>query len=186
MIREREINNLYFDWMYDQIGDRYSSIVTYNQLLMYLHTVDFQWDIPMDSNRAFDGISLRDKFAFENNIPTEEVQLYLDYPCSMLEMMIALAIRCEYHIMEDDKYGDRTSQWFWGMIVSLGLGNMKDSKFDKKFVDETLDIFFKHEYKPDGEGGLFTVPNCAHDMRETEIWYQMMYYLNFALDNNYI
>lgn len=48
---------------------------------------------------------------------------YLDNrPCSVLEMIIALAIRLEEHIMDDPDIGNRTGQWFWDMIVSLGLG----------------------------------------------------------------
>ena len=41
-------------------------------------------------------------------------------------MMIALAIRCEEHIMDDPDAGDRTGQWFWSMLVSLGLGSMDE------------------------------------------------------------
>lgn len=40
-----------------------------------------------------------------------------------LEMIIALAIRLEEHIMDDPDIGNRTGQWFWDMIVSLGLGS---------------------------------------------------------------
>lgn len=186
MIREREINNLYFDWMYDKVADRNDSTTTYNQLLMYLHTIDFVWTIPMDENRAYDGIDLRDRFATDCGIEAHEIDTYMPYPCSMLEMMIALAIRCEEHIMGDDMIGDRTSYWFWGMIISLGLDGMSDGHFDKNYVDHVRDIFFSRNYKPNGDGGLFRIPNCKYDMRETEIWYQMMYYLSYTQSDIYI
>lgn len=35
----------------------------------------------------------------------------------------------------------------------------------------------EREYERNGEGGLFTVNN-GRDMRTTEIWYQMNYYLS--------
>ena len=42
------------------------------------------------------------------------ISAYLDNKtCSVLEMMIALAIRCEEHIMDDPDVGNRTGQWFW-------------------------------------------------------------------------
>lgn len=99
-----------------------------------------------------------------------------DRPCSVLEMMIALSIRCEEHIMDDPDIGNRTGQWFWSMLVSLGIGAMDDRKFDRYFVDRTLERFLDREYERNGEGGLFTVNN-GRDMRRTEIWYQMQYHL---------
>ena len=93
-------------------------------------------------------------------------------------MMVALAIRCEENIMDDPSYGNRTGQWFWGMIVNLGLGFMTDSRFDEKFVDDVIFRFLNREYEPDGKGGLFTVRNCKYDLRTVEIWYQMCWYLD--------
>lgn len=92
--------------------------------------------------------------------------------------MIALAVRCEEHIMDDPDIGDRTGQWFWNMIVSLGLGSMTDERFDGEYVDEVVDIFLNREYERNGEGGLFTVNDTDRDMRNVEIWYQMHWYLN--------
>ncbi|MFQ7396490.1 MAG: hypothetical protein ACLRNW_01500 [Neglectibacter sp.] len=43
--------------------------------------------------------------------------------------------------MDDPDAGDRTGQWFWSMLVSLGLGSMDDRKFDRYFVDQTLERF---------------------------------------------
>ena len=47
---------------------------------------------------------------------------------------------------------------------------------DRYFVDQTLERFLERGYGRNGEGGLFTVDN-GRDMRNTEIWYQMNYYL---------
>ena len=96
----------------------------------------------------------------------------------MLEMMIALAIRCEEDIMNDSSIGDRTKQWFWGMVVSLGLGPMHDAYYDRDFVTDVLDKFVKGLYEPDGRGGLFTIPGCREDLRNVEIWYQLCWYLD--------
>ena len=96
-------------------------------------------------------------------------------------MMTALAIRCEENIMDDTRYGDRTTQWFWGMINNLGLGSMWGDNYDKVYVDQVLQTFLNRDYAPNGKGGLFTIRNCDRDLRDVEIWYQLNWYLNSIL-----
>lgn len=170
---------MYFNWMCHLLdnGRRYSSVV-YSRLLRYLHEIPFQYSIPMDENREVDGFELRYRFARENNLNDIEIAHYLDRrPCSMLEMMVALAIRMEEHIMEDLDIGDRTGEWFWEMIVSLGLESMTNSRYDADYVAFALERFFNRRYTRDGEGGLFTVRNSRQDMRSLDIWYQMCAYI---------
>ena len=176
-MNEDRIENEYFEWMYDLVcGKRYSKSVSYRTLLMYLHSTEFIYSIPKDRNRAVDGIGLRRRFALSENC--EEKADYLTGPCSVLEMMIALSIRCEEGFMDDPTVGDRTGQWFWGMIVNLGLGPMTDNRFDKHLVHDILTRFLKREYEADGRGGLFTVNHSKYDMRDVEIWTQKNYYLD--------
>lgn len=174
-----ELNDPYFEWMYRLVvDDRYSN-KSYRRLFHKLHDTEFAYTIPMDGNRAEDGIELRYRFGREQGYRDAVIANRLDIrPCSILEMMIALAIRCEEHIMEDPDIGNRTGQWFWSMLVSLGLGSMSDVRFDPVRVDEILDRFMDHDYAPDGKGGLFTIRNPLFDMRSMEIWYQMNCYLN--------
>ena len=173
-----ELIDRYFDWMYQLVVDDRYSKQSYRKLFFKLHGTEFTYTIPMDGNRAEDGIDLRYRFGREHLYSDAMVASCLDdRPCSILEMMIALSIRCEEHIMDDPDVGDRTGQWFWSMLVSLGLGSMEDQKFDRYFVDETLERFLNRGYERNGEGGLFTVNN-GRDMRRTEIWYQMNYYLS--------
>lgn len=177
MTRDATINK-YFNWLYDLVcGKRYSKSMSYEKLLMRLHDREFVYSILMDENRAEDGVDLRYRFGDEYDC-LDEVKLYLTGPCSVLEMMVALAFRCEDHIMCDSDYGNRTSQWFWGMITNLGLGSMTDKHYDRDFVDETIDIFLNREYEPDGKGGLFTIRDCEFDLRTIDIWYQLNWYLN--------
>jgi hypothetical protein len=136
----------------------------------------------MDGNRAADGIELRYRFGYENRYTSDLINAWLDHrPCSVLEMMVALSFRCEEHIMDDPTIGNRTGQWFWGMIMNLGLESMDDSRFDIYKVDDIIFKFLNRQYKPDGEGGLFTVTKRRNDLRETEIWYQMCWYLSEVL-----
>ena len=99
-------------------------------------------------------------------------------PCSVLEMMIALAIRCEETIMDNPLYGDRTAQWFWRMMSNLGLGLMTDDIYDRDLVKQKIDRFLNREYDPDGKGGLFYIRGCAEDLRNVEIWAQLCWYLD--------
>ena len=175
-LRER-IGNEYFEWMFRLVcGKRYAKKVSYRKLLRYLHDVEFEYSIPKDENRAEDGIDLRYRFVCLQDC--EDMLIYLDGPCSVLEMMIALAIRCEENIMDDEHVGDRTGQWFWGMIVSLGLGSMTDNRFDIEYTEEVIGRFLDRDYEPDGRGGLFTIKDCNRDLRDVEIWYQLCWYLD--------
>lgn len=169
----------YFDWMYNLVCD---SRMPYQKLLMYLHTVEFTYSIPMDDNRAVDGVNLRYRFAYENDYHPAMIAEYIDRgPCSVLEMMVALAHRCEEQIACDQEYGDRTKQWFMAMIRSLGLENMTNASFDEYHTSRIIFRFLNREYKPNGEGSLFTVNQYRRDMRLVEIWYQMCWYLNEVL-----
>lgn len=176
MIFEEQINNEYFEWLCELIdAKRFSKRVSYRKLLMHLHNIEFTWIIPLDNNRADDGIQLRRRFALARN--DLALQRCLTGPCSVLEMMVALAVRCEEWIMDDEQMGNRTGQWFWGMIHNLGLSPMTDSKFDRDFIDDAIARFLNREYEPNGKGGLFTVKHCDHDMRNVEIWCQLSWYL---------
>ena len=171
------IQNEYFEWIFGLVcGKRYAKNLSYRKLLMHMHKTEFIYFIPKDANRLEDGLDLRYRFtlAIDDNYALE----YLDDPCSVLEMMVALAIRCEENIMDDPNVGDRTGQWFWGMVVNLGLGSMTDDMFDKQIVDDILYRFLYREYEPNGEGGLFTIKDCEKDLRKVEIWYQLCWYLD--------
>lgn len=173
--QDRVIND-YFEWLCELIDSkRFAKSVSYRKLLMRLHDIEFTYFVPYDDNRADDGKQMRRRFALIH----KDMSLveYLAGPCSVLEMMVALAVRCET-IMDDTSYGDRTGQWFWGMIHNLGLSSMTDSKFDKANVDYIITRFLNREYEPNGKGGLFTVRHYERDMRTVEIWCQLSWYLD--------
>ncbi len=175
-------HDCYFEWMLRKV-EMVKQGKGYRTLLTYLHDTEFRYSIPADENRAEDGIDLRYRFALEqgHKMPFAEAPQEAERPCSVLEMMVALAIRCEEHIMHDPAIGVRTSQWFWGMIANLGLNSMADDRFDEAFVDKRLSMFLDRAYEKNGEGGLFTVADCRFDLRKVEIWYQMCWYLDSIL-----
>lgn len=184
MRKSNKIFDHYFDWMYDLVCDKKYMNISYKKLFEFLNNVEFTYTIPKDRNRAIDGVDFRYRFGCENGYSRETIDHYFgDRPCSVLEMMVALAFRIEEQIMDDPDYGNRTGQWFWHMVVNLGLGNMCDNRFDSGFVETVIARFLHHEYAPDGTNGLFKVSNPIDDMRDTEIWWQAMWYLNEFLED---
>jgi hypothetical protein len=176
MTFEDRINDEYFEWLCELIDSkRFSKRNSYRKLLIHLHNIEFTWFVPHDDNRADDGIQLRRRYGLDQN--DMSLPQYLTGPCSVLEMMVALAIRCEEAIMDDALRGNRAGQWFWGMVRNLGLSPMIDSEFDRDFVDDVVARFLNREYEPDGRGGLFTVKNPDRDLRTVEIWWQLSWYL---------
>lgn len=164
-------NNSYFEWLVELATENRYPRGTYDELLKQLYDTEFVVTLPRDENRAVDGIYLRRRFDY----------LYAesdDSPCSVLEMMLALAIRCEEEYMDDPRVGDRTKQWFWRMVTSLGLGHMTDDRYDSDAVSDVLLQFINREYGYDGRGGLFRIDNPPRDLTTVEIWKQLCWYLD--------
>lgn len=168
----------YFYWLIDLVGMNRKE---YYELLYFLYHRNYEWFIPLDENRAQDGFDLRLKFAESQGMDYRLVLNELPADCTVLEMMCALAKRCEDQIMTNIDYGDRTSVWFMDMIKSLGVDIYTDSNFDEEKVDYCICRFLNRDYEPDGKGGLFTVKNPPRDMRNVEIWCQLNWYLSSIL-----
>lgn len=181
MTIDNNVKHVYFKWL--------ASIAmpdenNYNQLLSTLFQMNFEPSMEEDNNRAIDGINFRKHFANVNHFPESIVDYYLmNEPCSLLEMMVALAFKMEECIMSDDNKGDRTHIWFKEMLNSLDLINQDDYNFVQDYVEYRINIFNTRSYCPNGYGGLFTIHDTNRDMREFEIWYQMNWYVN-EVDRN--
>lgn len=176
-----KVKDDYFEWLFDTVCEqRFSKQISYRKLLMYLHNKKFRYSIPNDLNRAKDGKDLRYRFALILGY-RDDPDYILDIlkgSCSVLEMMVALAIRCEEAWMDDPSIGNRIGQWFWDMIKNLGLRTVTDDRFDRDYVESVINRFLNREYEPNGRGGLFTIHNCNRDLRDVEIWYQLSWYLD--------
>ena len=144
----------------------------YQKLLLGLYSEDFYWSVKNDGNRAGDGENLRWIFEDETGLICEK-----EGPCSVLEMLVALARDCENEIMYDPDEGDRTGVWFWEMIENLGLGEMDDWCFDLDQFDVVMRRFLDRKYGADGDGGPFYICGFRGDMRRIELWYQLNFYM---------
>lgn len=188
MTREK-LNKYYFNYITWLVEDK-SGFSKYEELLKHLHEIPFRYSIPMDANREDDGINFRYRYGEENGYSAAEIAAHLDdRPCSVLEMMTALCVRCEESIM--DGYSlkclssiDSFTEYLFGlMLENLGLSEMDDCHFDIDYVDERVNRFLDRDYAYNGDdGGLFKLENPPRDLRVVEIWYQMCWYIDEMLN----
>ena len=172
-----EVCNEYFEWLLRIIQDDDHFVnISYRRLLMQLHDTEFTWIIEMDRNRAQYGIDLRFRF-----LKDDDGMEYLNRPCSVLEMMVALSLQCEETIMTSPDTDDKTAYWFWEMVDNLGLSDQFDGNYDKRKVTRIIKRFLERRYKPNGDGGLFYVDQNDCDLTKVEIWNQMLWHLDDIL-----
>ena len=164
------LDELYFRWLYSQVADPevINPYATHWRLLRVLYTKEFLWHVPNDDNRIQDGKDLRFEFAGDQRID----EGWLDLPCSMLEILIALARKLAF---EAD---GRPAGWFWTMMTNVDLTQYSDRRrFSDEMIHEVLDRIIFRSYNYSGEGGLFPLKEADRDQREVELWYQMCAYV---------
>lgn len=162
----------YFAWLCEIVEDKYSP-VTYDILMLDLSKAEFGVLIPNDINRCMDGVNLRFEYETENRGYFAD-----DTPCSMLEMLIALARRMNYELSGNDPdEHDYTAKYFWDMIANLGLDVYDDAHYSSADVKALIKRFVDRDYGYSGDGGLFPLHWPDRDQRDVEIWYQMNAYL---------
>lgn len=168
----------YFLWLIGK-AHAYQYLPKYENAFRRLHELDYIWTMELDEDRAIKGCDLRQWF-------DEEVGSLSDYdycrPCSMLELMVSLAIDCDERLMWNSYDGNRTDVWFWNMFCNLGLIGMRGKGYDQLTVDTAVLRFLNKDYPPNGEGGLFYTNRDDVDMRELELWYQLMYWISAVND----
>lgn len=178
-----QLEREYRDWLIGLAVYLCSDYGDYAELFGYLYSREFYSDIANDWNRAADGKDLRIRFADENDLATNRILDILDGPCTVLEMMLALAIRCEEQIMWDPDNGDRTGVWFHDMLVSMQVDEFTDDFYDEDAACRAVDTLLDRTYRRNGSGGLFTLHRSGRDMRKAEIWYQLNWYLDEIMDS---
>lgn len=168
-----ELEQNYYEWLTNWVPKwKYG----YSLLLRHLYETPFRVTLLMDENRVGDGLSLRTRYVYEQQMSTIERDiLKVRRPCSVLEVMIALGLRFEEEYMSPQATEENPIEaWFSPMIGSLGLADCDDLHYDPDVADFRILIFLDRVYRPNGLGGLFYIPNAHEDMREIELWQQMM------------
>ena len=190
MLNDNELKENYFNWIVCSIFDDENAMLDYFDLLSKLHGIVFMYTLNLDENRIKDAQDLR--YTFANIAGYSEAQvcqeLDLELP-SMLEVMAALIFRVQDSILCGYDIPKITNQdIFLDMLHSLKIDNLKGNLYDDdcKYLYDVVYTLFVHGYTYNGEGGLFTVEHPRDDMRDTEIWYQCMWYLNEKMGGKYL
>ena len=134
----------------------------YSRLLWKLHNTRFSSNQLMYANRIGDAFAYRRRNQFDDLVE----------PVGILEIMVSLADRIETDIMGGTVDRNRTAEWFWEMLRSLGLYGMDNEHYDESFVRKVVSDFIHQRYSANGEGGLFTVSTPGVNMPQYELWYQ--------------
>lgn len=141
----------------------------YSRVLDLLWHIEFYSIIPNDDNRAADGAELRYYYEDATGYICEK-----GGACTVLEMIIGLALRIENDFLYDEEFGDRTDIWFWDMFYCLGLGDYDDQNFEEAPVREIIEDFLDRRIDDKGRiRTLFPVIGSGQKWSELEIWWQL-------------
>lgn len=161
----------YYQWLLEKVNCRKAE--NYTKLLRVLHDIPFEWSVPMDKNRALDGMELRFDYIDDDKIDSYEYNPYEveNVPCSCLEMMIALAEKFCFDVIGE--HYKTTAEWFWLMIDNLEISKYTDEHFDEEDIKEKINKMIKRQYDKKGNGSMFPIHDNGIDQRKNELWYQL-------------
>lgn len=182
MVAYDDIFEQYFVWLKNMVDTEERRSEDYICVLWKIYNQNFSPSLRMDLNRVADGYKLREMFVRFNCYDRNDISEYMNMPSNLLEVIIAIAMRCENDIMIDLEEGDHFERWFWRMIFNLGFGDMTNLNYDELEADRILNRFALRRYSPDGYGSLFYIEGCQSDMRKVDIWTQLNWYLNYITE----
>lgn len=186
MTRRPTLREEYFQYLYKLVRPMPR---TYYKLCKELHNKKYKWFIKNDDNRCEDGVNLRETFIEQGELDEThlEVQALQKGDCTLFEMMVALAQRMDYELSDLISPANRTNKYFFEMLKNLMLEEYTDSYLigdqldyaSSGDIDDILESLINRTYSYDGEGSLFPLKQrYPKDMAKTEVWYQMMLYIN--------
>lgn len=148
----------------------------YGKLFDILHHMEFVWFIDRDDNREDDGVRLRDDYKIPYELLEYEDE-FMDHWCSVLEMLIALAVRVEDEFIGDPN-DEHPESFILEMLNNLELCIYKGYGYRKEDVIKIVDRWLNRRFKKDGYGSPFPVKYDPRDQRKMEIWDQMNSYIS--------
>ena len=173
-----DIRAEYLKWLKSIVANK--SIDKYCKLFAFLLDYPFYWSVPLDENRAINGVELRERFLKLNDALylLDELNSLVGEDCSVLEMLVALSARASREINTTDGSEEKAPYWFWTMIDNMGLDKYMDSYFESNVVDYLVSRTLNRDYEFDGNGGgLFVVDYPIKDMRKVQIWMQLSWFV---------
>ena len=173
---ELSLNDNYFKWLLEILGFKEPMSCRYISMLSYMYSTSFRLTDPIvghDDNRLNDGFELR--ATYSNNFTMPDLPGIFDEEVSVLEVLVAFAMRIDDDIMYDGSL--HASKWFFIMVDNLGMTNFTDDRLGLDWCiddeEQILDIWMSRQYGPDGRGTIFPLKTTTFDQRNLEMWYQM-------------
>lgn len=169
----KPLDELYLTWLYSQVSPVGigNPTKTHWKLLGQLYRTEFVYLIGNDENRALDGIELRREFAEAKDIHIQD-QGWMELPCSMLELLVALSRRFSFD------GGGEPRERFWEMMENLHLSKYTDAVgVDVEGVNAILMSVVWRYYRSNGVGGIFPLKHATRDQTGIELIYQMSDYI---------
>lgn len=156
----------YKQWLLKKVGfdDNH-----YKKLIQFLDQTNYIWNIDWDENREMDGRYLREECNLDLNP--------MDAPVSVLEVLIAFAIRIDDEYLGDPR-DPHPEVIFSEMLDNLGLLYYDDSHFSWSAIQNSLRVWLNREFEPNGVGSPFPLRHPPYDQREIQLWDQMNAYIS--------
>jgi hypothetical protein len=167
------LKDVYVEWLAHELTSASTrQDKSYLELAHVMFEVEFTWldSIPMDENRAGDGMEIRYEFGELHRISRGDMRRLGN--CTFLEVLIGLSRRVAFVC------GGDAHHWAWQLLVNIGLERMWDhmSRPKRHATVEILHTVMERQYAPDGSGGFFPLAWPQRDQREVELWYQLNAY----------
>lgn len=185
-----------FDWLYNMSNESLTDemISTLTCICDEMDRIPFRWDprIVLDEDRAAHGYNLRETYLVNRGLPLMLKSKYMDQtPVSTFEVLVAMSIRCDEIEGDPDYPGETAPLWFWSMIKNMHIlfGDVNyrsDREVIRRSVDYRIDQFLDRKYSYYGDGGPFRVDHPRKDLRKTDLWMQMNWWLEEQFGSNFV
>lgn len=166
----------YLKWLLDKVSLNVRWENRYSLLMESLSECEFKVLVDRDENLIAHSEDLREDYEDE----TGEI---VEGPVSLLEVMVVLCIKAEDIMQSFD--GIDCERWFDAMLVSSQLIGYDNDHFVNRIdIVERIEAIVDRKYFRDGYGGLFYIPIIRKDidLREIELWYQLLWYIDYVID----
>ena len=167
----------YNQWLLEKIHGYDVQYSDFSKLLDLLSSIDYvyyAYHNGSDKDRYRDGLDLRNLYSEATN---DFYILSWTQDCSVLEMLIALAIKIDFGLMGIPNK-DNSYYWFWLMIKNLGLDKMTDKNFDEFYIRDIINSWLNRDIDFNGSGGIFPLKYSESDQRNESTWNQLNNYIN--------
>lgn len=185
-LESRDFINPYYLWLYGLVKPgrfEYVDPSKYSRLCKVLYFTKFTWVLPLDEDRALDGIALRSKYEAEENDIITYVEKEDCTTASVLEVLIALSEQMSYLIVDfasDEQIP--IGRFFWELIQNLGLLPYTDDElaygpYALLSLNGHIRRWLLREFTYDGVGSPFPLRHPQVDQRKETLTYQMNRYI---------